>query len=86
MEYLHTIICRVLATTENVHGRCMLVDCEVLKSNKYKYIIVSLPKAFGKKVIVAFCERVCNWVTATYNLDTVNGGDRFVVQFKLRGK
>ena len=92
MEYLHTIICRALAMTE-VNGRCLLVDSEVRKSNKFNYILVSVPKSFGKKVVVSFCELVCKFVNATYILaynqtwdDQMKDGDSFVMQFKLGGK
>jgi|21_taG_2_1085346.scaffolds.fasta_scaffold00149_20 hypothetical protein len=79
MDYLYDCILKSLAYTDG-----LVRDSEIAVSNKYEYIIVSVPKKYGKKIMVNFCDLVCKYVTAEYILDNTNHDELFVVQFKLK--
>ena len=81
MDYLYDCIFKSLAYTDG-----LVRDSEVAVCHKYKYIIVSVPKKYGKKIVVDFCELVCSYVTAKYILDNTNHDELFVVQFRLGAK
>ena len=81
MEYIHTIICRVLAMTEPVRGRCLLVDCEVSKLKpKSKWVFVSIPKTFNYEVVIDFCKTVTQWVKVDYKVSDI-ADDAYMIQF-----